>query len=247
MWEVLRRHPDCVPGRSPIWEDYLLKNAHHLERFATEAQSSWDRVWGSTEHLRPQLLVALGEALTTFLSIDPQRRTVTKSPTIANLDLFFDVFPRAHLLLLIRDGRDVAASGMKTFGWSLEEAARGWALGAAEISRFADSRRDENVKVVRFEDLVLHTESSVSEILSFLDLDVASFDLEVLEEIPVRGSSAYLGPGRTEVNWDVLSRPDGFTPMGRWKSWSTSEIAAFEDIAGTELEHFGYGLASGAT
>lgn len=244
LWELLRRHPDCVPARSPIWEDYLLKNASHLKRAADAIQRSWDPVWGSTDDLRPQLLTRLGDALIDFLSTDSRRRTVTKSPTIANLDLFFEVFPRAHLLLLVRDGRDVAASGMKTFGWTLEQSARSWSSGARRMARFVDEHPDAAVRVVRFEDIVLDTERTLMEVLSFLGLSRQAYDLDALEDVPVRGSSTYLGPGRSEINWEVLSKPSDFTPIGRWGSWSSDELALFEAVAGSQMERFGYASSS---
>lgn len=221
-----------------------MKNASHLERAVEAIQRSWDPVWGSTEHLRPELLAKLGDALIDFLSTDSRRRMITKSPTIANLDLFFEVFPRAHLLLLVRDGRDVAASGMKTFGWTLEESARSWSKGAGRIARFIDEHRDQAVRVVRFEDIVLDTERTLMEVLSFLDLSREAYDLDALEDVPVRGSSTYLGPGRSQINWEVLAKPSDFTPIGRWGSWSRDELGLFESVAGPQLERFGYASSS---
>ena len=39
-----------------------------------------------------------------------RRRVVTKTPRLENLDLYFDLFPQAPLLILVRDGRNVVAS-----------------------------------------------------------------------------------------------------------------------------------------
>lgn len=195
--------------------------------------------WGTTQPLGSQLLRSLGDGLIDFLSNDPERRVVTKSPTIANLDLFFQL-PHAYLLLLIRDGRDVAASGMKTFGWGLREAATSWAWGAAEVERFAEQHPGEAVRVVRYEDLVQDPQVALRDVLSFLHLPVDDYDLGELEEIPVRGSSTYFGARRREINWEVLPRPRDFSPIGRWKSWSPSDITYFESIAGEQLARFGY-------
>ena len=41
---------------------------------------------------------------------------MTKSPSVAHLDRFFAFFPRARLLILVRDGRSVAQSAIDTFG-----------------------------------------------------------------------------------------------------------------------------------
>ncbi len=137
LWDLLRLHKDCAAGRSPIWEDYLLKNASFLLQFVDAAQRSWDPSWGPTEHLRADVKQALGESLIDFLTVDSTRRLVTKSPTLDNLEHFYDFFPDAHLVLLVRDGRDVVDSGITTFGWDLAEAAQVWAAGVDRVTAFA--------------------------------------------------------------------------------------------------------------
>lgn len=245
LWELLRRHPQCAPARSPVWEDYLLVHAPRLVEFTREAQSCWDPVWGNTRHLQPELLRCLGDGLVAFLSDDPSRRVVTKSPTIANLDLFFDLFPDACLLLLVRDGRDVAVSGMRTFGWPIEDAARNWARGTARILDFVASHREDRVRMVRFEDLVDELTVSLDALLRWLDLDPAAYDFAATADVPVRGSSHHVNEdGR--VHWDPLPRPLGFRPIGRWTGWTPDEVETFERMAGAQLDLLGYPRAGAA-
>lgn len=240
LWELLRRHPSCAPGRPPIWEDYFLIHAPRLVRFAGEAQASWDPSWGPTRHLRADLLRHLGDGIVSFLTSNPDRRLVTKSPTIANLDVFFDLFPAADLLLLVRDGRDVAASGMKTFGWTLEDAARSWAWGVDTVLDFVAAHRDERVRIVRFEHLVDEPQEALSDLLAWLGLDPAAYDFEALADVPVRGSSSYRGEGADGVHWRPLPRRPEFRPVGRWASWTEADLAAFDRIAGPHLDRLDY-------
>lgn len=240
LWELLRRHPECIAGRAPIWEDYLLLHAQHLFRFVEAAQASWDHAWGPTEHLKPELLRHLGDGITRFLAPGTQHRVVTKSPTVGNIDLFFEVFPDADLLLLLRDGRDVVASGMATFGWTFEDGARSWAWSVDRVMRFVDANAHRRVRIVRFEELVENLESVLRELLQWLGLDPDLYPYAALGELPVRGSSRYRGSATHAVNWQPLPRPKDFRPIARWASWTHEEIDRFHDIAGSALETLGY-------
>ncbi len=240
LWDLLRLHPACATGRSPIWEDYLLKNAPLLQRYAAQTQSSWDPVWGPTEHLRPELLQHLGDALIAFLTIDPHRRLLTKSPTIQNLDLFFELFPDAALVLLMRDGRDVVHSGMRTFGWTLEGGARAWARGAQRVVDFVAAHADEACHLVRYENLVRDPRGELKQLLDDLHLDAETYDYDAADRLPVRGSSWHRGSGRDAVHWDPVAPDEAFVPLEYWRAWSSADQRTFLEIAGFELRHFGY-------
>ena len=54
-------------------------------------------------------------------------RLVTKTPTVKNLGLFFQLFPTSKLLVLVRDGRSVVESAVRTFDRPYGHAAREWA------------------------------------------------------------------------------------------------------------------------
>lgn len=241
LWDLLRLHPHVAPGRPPIWEDYLLKNAGPLLDFADVAQSSWDVAWGPTDHLQPELLRHLGDALIRFMTTDGRRRMVTKSPTVANLDRFFDLFPDAYLLLLVRDGRDVAHSGMGTFGWTLEDAARWWAKEVKAIDSFA--RRADvpsgRYRIVRFEDLVEDRPAELERVLKVVDLPVESLDIDAATALPIRGSSVHRDEGG-QVHWGPVPPTRDFHPVGRWRGWDAAARRTFNDIAGDQLELFGY-------
>ena len=81
---------------------------------------------------------------------------MTKSPSVRHLDRFFAFFPRARLLILVRDGRSVVQSAMDTFGWDFERACRAWAEAANTIDRFqqSESARADRWRIVRYEDLI---------------------------------------------------------------------------------------------
>ena len=124
LWDLLRLHPQCAPGRSPIAEDFFLEHSDHLVEYVNQVQAAWDPLWGEFEsRIEDRLAAALGEGLVSFLWVKRDRRLLAKSPSVRNLHRFFTFWPDARLVILIRDGRSVVQSCMRTFGWDFDLAA----------------------------------------------------------------------------------------------------------------------------
>jgi hypothetical protein len=243
LWDLLLLHPDCAPAVDPVREDLFLDHSNYLVSFSEAVRSSWDPRWGALgPDLTRRLHASLGEGLVSFLWADRDRRLVTKSPSVRHLERFFALFPAARLLILVRDGRAVTQSCMDTFGWEFERAARAWAGGAEEIERFrrAHGDRTDRWRLVRYEDLVEHLDEELPPILRFLELDLASYEMDAARNLPVRGSSVFFGPGRSGVHWDPVPKDETFSPTQRWRSWTPHQQERFGWIAGTQLRRFGY-------
>jgi len=169
------------------------------------------------------------------------RRMVTKTPRVDNLNHFFTLFPNAYLLILVRDGRSVIESGVKTFKWHREWAIRKWAQGAQTILDF-DSKNADSIfkyRIVRYEDLWSNLEEELRHILVFLDLDPGKYDFEEARQLPVRGSSTIRDQG-DGVHWAPVEKRSDFDPMSRWRHWSRARHERFNWVAGRYLERFGY-------
>jgi hypothetical protein len=244
LWDLVCLHPACSSGREPIREDFFLEHAHLLATFVRDVSSEWDPAWGVvSEKTLAELRAALGTALLDFLSADEDRRLVTKNPTVAGIDQVFAFFPTAQLILLVRDGRAVVESCVRTFGWDVDLAARRWAAAADIAMRFLDARTadDPAVQLVHYEDLVADPGGQMSKLLSFLDLDVAAYDFSRAERLPVRGSSVFLG-GRGQVHWDPVERTADFDPLRRWTGWNADQHRRFAWLAGRQQVALGYPL-----
>jgi protein-tyrosine sulfotransferase len=248
LWDLLLLHPDCGRGREPVNEDMFLEHSDHLVAFADEVRASWDPAWGTfAADLPGRLREGLGEGLLAFLWTDRDRRLVTKSPTVTNLDRFFQFFPRARLLILIRDGRSVVQSATDTFGWDFDRACRAWARGADTIADFqrSVSALATRWRIVRYEDLIDNMEGELRAIFDFLQLDAARYDFEAARHLPVRGSSAF-GRKSDKVHWDAVPRDQSFAPKERWRSWSRVQLERFEWLAGRQMAQLGYPTSSSA-
>jgi len=250
LYDLLALHPDCGPARAPIWEDFFLQHADLLMAYTAAVRRRWDPDWGSpSDDLPDRLHEALGDGLVSFLCDSRGGRLLTKTPSVRNIDRFFTLFPRARLLVLLRDGRSVVQSCMSTFGLDFDTAARRWARAADEVRRFDERHRDRGLayRLVRYEELLDDLEESLAGILDFLDLDRHAFDFEAAARLPVRGSSVHRGAGRTAVHWKPVERDASFDPRARWRAWPPALHQRFDWIAGGQLRHFGYEQSPPAT
>jgi len=158
-----------------------------------------------------------------------------------HVERFFELFPGARLVVLVRDGRSVVESCMSTFGWEFDRAARDWATAADRILAFErDGAGAERYLRVRYEDLLDDVDAEMKRVLAFAGLDPREFDREAARNLPVRGSSSYLG-GRGEIHWDPVPRGADFDPRRRWASWSPRMRERFAWIAGRQMQALGYG------
>jgi hypothetical protein len=242
LLNLLCVHPDCAPA-DPIWEDHLLAHAEHLERYVRAVSGSWNPKWGAGQRHADALRAALGGGIEAFLqALAGPRRVVTKTPSVDQLQLFPALFPGATLLILVRDGRAVVESGVRSFGWYRDKAIHGWAKAARAVLRFDAEQRGGPLRyrMVRYEDLVAEPESTLRELLSFLELDPSRYDFEKALSLPVRGSSSLVQGREDRVHWNGSPADAGFDPLSRFAHWSRRRHARFNWIAGDALAGLGY-------
>jgi Sulfotransferase family len=248
---LLRLHPDCGDAPAPIWEDYLLTHADLLAGYASSTYRHWHHfvvAEGVEERLEEQLMQCIGGGLVSFMTSRIRSgRLVTKMPSVRNLEYFFKLFPKAHLLILVRDGRAVAesavrSSGSKPSGARYELAMRSWARGAKAILCFDQATKNTDFKylIVRYEDLWSDVKGELSRIFDFLGLDIATYDFNAAANLAVRGSSVFRG-GEEKVQWKrPVEKTADFDPMSRWNHWSHALHERFNWIAGEYQKQLGY-------
>ncbi len=241
LHDALLLHPDCAPARAPVWEDHTLIGVRQLKRYVNEVVRSWHDATGRRGELVAELSRSLGDGITGFLAETGNRRLVSKTPYVDHIDEFFTFFPRALLIILVRDGRSVVQSSLDTFGGDFETTARLWAAAADEIARFDQQHREAPLayRIVRYEDLYEAPENTLSDLLEFCGLDRDRYDFGAAARLPLRGSSVHRGEGR-DVHWHPVQRPPQFDPTARFRDWSPARLRRFDWIAGHQLEHFGY-------
>lgn len=220
----------------------MLAHSDLLNRYADRVRQSWNRRWDADGQLRDRLVAHLGSGIVSFLTEQSEaNRVVTKTPRVENLARFFDLFEHAHLLILIRDGRSVLESGIRTFGWNREWALHKWAEAADRITEFDRTHGTENLpyRIVRYEDLCDHLDTELPAILEFLRLDAGVYDFEAAAGLPVRGSSAVREEG-PQMHWKPVEKDAGFDSTRRFDQWTGAKHARFNWVAGRQLERLGY-------
>ncbi len=262
---LLCLHPDCYSG-GVIHEDFLLSNTHLLVRYANSVPENWSWHWveGKECCSSDAMCRCIGNGLISFLEqqnpavvasqIDsaksepdkpsglPPKRLVTRTPSIKNLEHFFKFFPGACLLIIVRDGRSVAESGVKSFGWHYEDAFRSWASAARTILNFDAGHKNTQHKyvIVKYEELHSDTEQQLRRIFEFLGLDSGKYDFNAAGKLPVLGSSELRDSSQEKIHWRPVEKSQDFDPSMRWSGWSRALHERFNRIAGGYLLEFGY-------
>ena len=263
--ELLCLHPDCYSG-GVIHEDFLLSSANLLVKYANSVPKNWSSRWveGKECCSSDAMCRCIGNGLILFLEqqnptavanqIDSAKsepdnpsglspkRLVTRTPSVKNLEHFFKFFPGASLLMVVRDGRSVAESGVKSFGWHYEDAFRSWASAARTILNFDAGHKNTQHKymIVKYEEIHSDTERQLRRIFEFFGLDPDKYDFDAAGKLPVLGSSQLRDSGQENIHWRPVGKSQDFDPSMRWSSWGRSLHERFNWIAGGYLLEFGY-------
>ncbi len=227
-------------------EDYVLAYSDLLEEYVNQTSMRWEPE-ARSEAYRDQLMSELGSGILSFLSsqLEPGKRLICTTPRPYNIEKIYRLFPEALLLVLIRDGRDVVDSAVRTWPnrfMPFARSTRTWARGAQTVLKFIDKNsrlRGEAWELVKYEDLVLRPEETVSGILRFLKIRIENFDLAQIRKLPLWGSSEQRGR-KGRVHWEPVEKPKEFQPIGRWKKWGLWRRLVFDAVGGRELAALGY-------
>ena len=242
LHRLLCQHPDCgAINTTPVREDYVLHHGYWLSTYTKRLRWQWGH-WGADSEFVAPLSSNLGVGISNFFAtLTDAKRFVTKTPSVANIDSFFEFFPHAQLLIIVRDGRSVVASGMSGFGWNFETASREWAKAARTILDFENKNQQfkDRFKIVTYEALNADTVETLTGIFSFLELDSKRYDFKAALDTPIYGSS-YLKEEGDKVTWTPKEKSDDLVGKNRWDSWTAFEHQRFNKLAGVELTRLGY-------
>jgi hypothetical protein len=163
-----------------------------------------------------------------------------KAPVSEYLPYFYTAFPFENLLVLMRDGRDVVTSTIKTWPQSsFLDVCRRWNYSARLILQCNQKFSGRsNYYYARYEDASKSSEEFVRAVCRQFGLDENRYPFDKIEALPLYGSSTERA-GK-EVSWSPMEKPKEFQSIGRWESWSASQKRAFKKIAGQTLIDLGY-------
>jgi hypothetical protein len=176
-------------------------------------------------------------------------KTPTYGPVI---DQIAALLPEAHILHIIRDGRDVMLSVRGLWfrpGDTVEACAEDWARRLARTREIGN--RLPRYLEVRYEALVTSPETTLKTICGFLDLVFEPAMLRYHERAGSRleeHEDRYAADGRLVIskaerrhNQRYVMAPPQPDRIGRWRHETTAdEVRRFEAVAGEWLDRLGY-------
>ncbi len=239
--ELLRLHPDLQAYPWDLFEVPLLQVSDAIDqaqlRFLRAYRHNVDKI---ADH---DFLALFSAAFIAHLysGASEGRRILLKMPGVHYLHRFFKAFPAENLLILIRDGRDVAESTMRTWPQlGFPSICRRWRRSAGMVlacdRQF--SQREAGYWLARFEDAIGDPVAFVKKACLKFDLDESRYPFEKISDIPVRGSSSL--SKQTSITWKPMRKPTTFKPTERWRDWSSRRKRTFKHIAGKTLIDLGY-------
>jgi protein-tyrosine sulfotransferase len=246
--KLLACHKD-IAEPTILWEDFLLANTKHLNRYFKACQRKWNPKWDKEQLYlnRTRFLSHLGQGLLSYIlaeenSPESSKVLLTKTPSVNKIDQFYDLFPNNKLIIIVRDGRSLVESGIKSFGWDFEKAAKDWSKQAEAIKSLQDKQLNETNQplIIKYEDLYQHPKQTAESICNYLGLELDRMDMEALANLKVIGSSD-LAQTQGEISWDALLPSDqSFAPLSRHKNWSKNKQKRFDWLAQPGMEKLNY-------
>jgi protein-tyrosine sulfotransferase len=238
--ELLGRHPDLFAYPREIKEFPFLRLTGNVQALYDEYANSYpvDRKQISGN----DFLALFGESVMAHLytAVPDGCRVLLKIPNVEYLPYFFTVFPLDNLIVLMRDGRDVVNSALKTWpNYSIVDVCKWWNNSARLMlqchKRFSGM---PNYYFARYEDVVRDPAEFVRGICRQFELDDTRYPFDKIDSLPLFGSSVdHLG---RNVSWKPMKKPENFNPVGRWSNWPVNWKRTFKKIAGQTLLDLGY-------
>lgn len=239
--ELLRLHPDISAYPNNLWEVPFLEHVEDIIHFQKNFIQAYHQNEGRIHH--NDFLPLVGASFIAYLHgfVPEGKRILIKRPVVKYLNYFFSVFPHENLLLLMRDGRDVVSSTIKTWSQSnFLDVCKLWNNSAKMMMAVHGicSQKGNGCLYVKYEDVIDDPVTLVKNMCRCFDLDPSKYPFAQISNIPVRGSSSIKKNGKT--TWDPVSKPEDFKTVGHWKEWSEDMKNNFKQISGQTLIEAGY-------
>jgi hypothetical protein len=257
---ILDRGPDvAIPPESMFLTDLADRRADGGPRSPEVVRALVNEVWrhpkvrlwqlpGEPPEPPPELTgtdayrFAVEAPFRAYAARQGKHRWGDKTPHyVHHVDALLEVWPDARFVVLVRDGRDVALSLKRMpFGPNNAWAAGPWWARGIRAGIDAQRRHPEQVRTVRYEDLVADPDREVRAICAFLEL---AYEPQMLDLAQADRSRVVAD----QTAWfPTLFEGINTRSAGRWQTqMSERDERLFTLHARAELEALGYPVAEG--
>lgn len=237
---LIKLHPDLAAYPGEIWEIPFLCSTGSILDFQDSFFSAYsmnDDKIGRNDFMR-----MFGAAFIRYLNdFDSSKRLFMKEPRVRFLNYFFDQFPDENLVLLVRDGRDVVSSTIRSWPEKdFESVCEEWDKAAKICLSFTEHHQDKESQwlLSKFEEILDAPSDFVRQVCTKFSLDQSRYPFDEVDLIPVQGSSMQKKDG--QVTWEPIKKDADFNPIGRWSDWTDQQKDRFKLLAGESLITLGY-------
>lgn len=182
LHQMLAEHPAvaALPEEMTLFSKYLAPAAH---AYAEESERLRNGAWRQglpllvdEEEFRQALLLVVERVYARVVARKPGAEVVLdKHPHYAaHLPFISHLLPDCKVIHIIRDGRDVAVSTMRTKRLvghgqgTIEGAAQVWVNRVRQAQRFGEEAGSHRYLEMRYEDLLADTRDGVARVLAFI-------------------------------------------------------------------------------
>jgi len=196
LGELLRLHPDLSAFPNDLWEIPFLAETPHISSFN---EAFFDNYGQNRERMQNGDLPALfGAAFLRYLldHVPAQQRLLVKEAGCRYLHQLPAYFPDEQVLLLMRDGRDIVHSTLRTWpSMDFKEVCLEWAMSAETMLSYqqrsaAQGEANNKAWLVRYEDVLADQPGFIRQACETFGLDVDRFDFSQIEQVRVIGKQS---------------------------------------------------------
>jgi len=240
---ALSEHKDLQTSAESNFIYYLLRDEDSSIYSAYDIAQKVDDGWFNQHNIERSLyLKFIGKGIVDMLTTTCETNVfVEQSPeNILIADKIITMFPETKIIHMIRDGREVVNSMLKS-GFSAPWS-KDFKLACETWNHFVKKGYDfsqkypDNILNVYQKDLVYDTENAVKKVVEFLDLDYEENTVKYLQT--KRVNSSY---GNDENNNFKTAKDPSMLKKPQWEKWSDSEKNKFDEIAGKTMKLVGLG------
>jgi len=224
-------------------EDKIFVESDLLLKYVRRTKNSWYEKEGiDLERQKGDLQEFIGKGISDFLAGNKNGVLLNKTPLTQGLKNIHKFIPNTKIIILLRSGRDLIESGRKSFGWPYDEAIVRYKKSLNRIKNFLEeTSTKDNVRLIRYEDVLADEAKEVEQLIRFVGLDVAKYPFGQLATMGVTGSSTTKGLGNDgRKNYKSFKDKSNFNPTERSKNWPKPILRMYNRECGDLLEYFNY-------